>query len=157
MLQRIEITCGDGPHAYQVTLTGENLRSVFENACLQDKEGEARVRAIVELGGVSKIERRKEGRYNDGPQNEPALLVFNDNGTPRAIRHFKNGELNDIANGEPAVLQYDHSGSKLVYAVHFDNGREIKKLTQPEMDAYAARLNKAHTIRRARTPSPPKT
>src|ERR1700722_11059546 len=98
MMQQVEITCGEGQDAYLVTITGRNLRSVFKNASLKGKKGEERVSAIVVLGGIKKIERRKDGIRNDGPQGEPALLVFNTNGTLRAIRHFKEGELNDVAN-----------------------------------------------------------
>jgi len=142
MMMQIEIPCGKGEDAYIATIIGKELRGVFANAggsfpTLKGKEGEARVAAILALGGVYMIMRRKNGRFNDGLQGEAALVTYNANGAPHAIRRFKNGKLNDGAKGELAVLQFDHhDGSKLVYAASFEEGKRIKALTKQELVSY---------------------
>jgi hypothetical protein len=142
MSAEVIINCGEGQDAYQVTLTAKDLR-VFQraksNPAVNDKKGEALVVAIVALGGILKIERRKDGQRNDGPHGEPCLVMFNDNGTPRAIRHFKDGQLNDGKNGEIAVLQFDHTGDRLIYARRYNEGRRGEKLSRVEMAAYSSR------------------
>lgn len=145
MMQQIDITYSKGADIYLVTITRKNLRDVFATANghqdLEGKEGEALVKAIVACGGISKIERRKNGKYNDGPHGEPGLIEFNTNGTPRAIRHFKDGKLKDVVNGDIAVLQFDHNGSRLVYGRSFENDKR-RRLSERELTAYQVLLNK---------------
>jgi hypothetical protein len=152
MMQQIDIICGKGEDAYRVSIIGENLRCAFANACAdtcaKDKSGEERVSALVALGGVSALVRRKDGEFKDGPQGEPALVTFNTNGTVHAVRHFKNGVLHDSAK-ELAVLQFDHPvGGKLIYAASFADGKRIKRLTEQEIAAYQAGGRKRSPISR---------
>jgi len=148
MTVQVIINCGK---AYHVTLTAKDLR-VFEKAkadpSTKNKKGEELVAAIVALGGVVKIARHKNGLRHDGPHGEPALVMFNDNGTPRAIRHFTHGLLNDGKNGEIAVQQFNHVGDKLVYALRYTNGTRGHKLTEGERAEYLAGLSRGKSVGR---------
>ncbi len=113
-------------------------------------------------GGVSKVQRIKNGKLNDGKDGQPAEQWYDDKGTLIRIVHYLNGLRNDGADGdaavqwrdkgvigvvhcidgkrhdgpkgEPAVQRYNLKG-KLVYAVSCANedGHPVKKLTPREM------------------------
>lgn len=174
MPQQITVSYQKGDDAYEVVLTGEALKGVFKNASghpsLAGKEGEERVRAILALGGISSVERYKNGLRNDGPGGEPgiqdfmsngnllrsvryrddrinnsadgqpAILKFNENGTLLAVRYIVDDELNDGPKGEIAVLQFNHTGDTLVYAARFDDGKRVHKLTDDERLVCSAQL-----------------
>lgn len=72
---------------------------------LRDKQGEELVRALLtHADSIYKVERFKNGLPNDGPNGEPALIEFGDNGR-LTIKLYKDGKLNDGPNGEPAVQE----------------------------------------------------
>lgn len=130
-----KIVCGEGRDSYEVTISSypnrrQKLRRAF-NA--RGKTGEDLVSAIVTAGSVSSIYRIKEGRFNDGPNGEPALqsfsnswflsedrhckdgqttdiISFHDNGQVASLRRYENNQLHDAANGEAAIESYDRNG-----------------------------------------------
>lgn len=51
------------------------------------------------------------GRYNDGPNGEPALTYWRADGSVESIERLCNDARNDGPNGEPAVVRYDRAGN----------------------------------------------
>lgn len=120
--QQVTINYGEGKDAYQVTLTGEGSL-VFNNASIPaDIKGEDRIAAIFAAGGVSYIERKKDGTFDDGPNGEPARQSFNKSGMPSFIERYQNGKKNDGLNGEPcAEIFYWNSGKPASVSRHKDD------------------------------------
>lgn len=170
MLQKT-IVCEQGDEAYDVTLTGKKL-SIFtdtiENPDVKNKKGEARVDAILAAGGVSEIERRRNGELTDGENGKASVQQFYDDGTLastknhnsdtgedvvriftkksvlKRVERYKNGKLNDGKNGEPAHQLFTDSGNR-VLEEHYKNGKPNDgKNGEPayqDFDAYDMPLN----------------
>lgn len=115
--------------AFRVVLIAAS-ESVFAEAAQQQdivtKKGEALIAALVAFakGGISSIERYKDGQRNDGANGEPAIEKFDSSGKHVHIRRWTAGKLNDGANGEPAVQ--DFSGGRPTVVVRYEDGVLLK-------------------------------
>jgi hypothetical protein len=138
------------------------------------KDGEALVKEAIAAGGILVVNRHKlvqntgdtfkdQLRHN-GPNGEPAIQWFHENGVQQQVcyyqdnqlhdgpngiaaeqlfdkdgkltqaKHFKNGKLNDGDNGEAAVTKYENG--KLVYAARYKDGKLVKELEGRELAFY---------------------
>jgi hypothetical protein len=87
MIQEITVNYAEGQDSYQVTLEGN---AVFGDVGIPaDLKGEDRVAAIVAAGGVEKVLRAKNGGWHDGPDGQPAVQIFNDDGTLYRTAHHQ--------------------------------------------------------------------
>ncbi|MFH1158148.1 MAG: hypothetical protein V1721_04595 [Pseudomonadota bacterium] len=108
MSQKIEISCGEGRNAYQVILIGKTFvfsEEMDKHPDVIDKEGEARVAAILAAGGVLNVARRRKGKRTDGEKGEPALLTFDSNGNLICVEHH--------ADGKPVSAERYKDGKKV--------------------------------------------
>lgn len=125
MSQKVEIDCGNG---HKTVLTGRNLNvfvAVSKNEAVRGLEGEELVRAIVanvRKGDISEISRLKNGKLNDGPDEEFGAEEFNDCGVRTGTRHMKDGSLSNPPSGKPALCNYDSSG-RLVTESDYSGGQ----------------------------------
>ena len=121
MKQKLKIICKTGQEAYEVILTAEDVNvflSARNDPAVKDKaESEELVAAILQAvpGKISKVERYKEGKLNDGANGEPARQRFASNGSLLRATHYKNGKRNNGLNGEPAVQWFGPKSSGKVY------------------------------------------
>ena len=68
-VSKAEILCGEGDNEYKAILTATGLdvfKRASENPDVAGKKGEAFVKAALQLGGISLVERYKNGQLNDG-------------------------------------------------------------------------------------------
>ena len=140
--QQVEISCGEGAGTYAAVVTAQNLDFFLEAGKQPDvtgKSGEALVAALQALAkrrlAIMGIERRKDGKWNDGPNGEPAFQEFNDAGTLVYAARWKDGRRNDGPNGEPAVQKFNDAGT-LVYAARYKDGELVKELSAGEICAW---------------------
>src|SRR5437879_2504546 len=87
-----KINCGEGENTYQVTVTGKDPLTFNEAAIPADVKGEERVAALLAAGGVISIERRKNGKLNDGANGEAAWSTYNHSDILVTSKHYEDGE-----------------------------------------------------------------
>lgn len=138
MTQKVSIDCDSDAGTYQVVLEGTSL-DVFHKASqhqsVKGKTGEELVTAILAAlgaGDIVSIGRFKGYRFNDGPNGEPALQEFYENGKPRHIAHRKNDKGDVGVNGEPTIQEFNRDG-ELVKVEIYKNDQLIKRFTPEEI------------------------
>ncbi len=133
------IICGQGQDAYEVTLTSDSI-DVFAKASelpgVISQKGETLVAAIVALGGISHITRKRDGKLTDGMQGQPGVETFHENNQHSSICHWNNGKRDDSMYGDAAIRLFDNTG-KLTQEEHFNYGTQVSVATEAELDARA--------------------
>ncbi|MCE9506933.1 MAG: hypothetical protein K8R48_01260 [Alphaproteobacteria bacterium] len=120
----IEYTSSEGP--FKVVLTSP-VTDFFAHAKalpeIGNKEGEELVAALLKhaKGAISKVERYKDGRRNNGPHGEPAIQEFTDGGMSMSL--YENGLRHDGARpGQPAYQRMNDSG-QILHIAHYQDGK----------------------------------
>lgn len=152
MTRQVIIECGTGTDAYTVIVTAENI-DIFHSASkqkqVQNRCGEELIAALLDTagGGISKVERKnKQRRQNDGPNGEPGVQLFGQNGKIIHLEHYKDGALIDGPNGEPCIQQFDFDG-QLKLAWHVKNREVVKQLNTREIADYQVKIQNAAKVR----------
>ena len=133
-----EIEYKIGADVFKVVLASRT-RDIFVKAAQQQdivvKEGEELIAALLAYakGAICSVHRYKNGQRHDSAGGEPAIKTFGDDGVPVYLRFYRDGKLNDGVNGEPAIQ--DFLGGKLFHAYRYNDGKQIKNLSQEEMAA----------------------
>jgi len=113
MAEEIYIYCGTGPDAYKVTMLGKGFDDM-DLSSLKDKSGEDLVTAIRSAPAVTIeaiMRRNANGKLNDGPNGEPAVMEFK-NGMMWELR-YQDGRSCEGVNGEPSFQKFAHDGKLL--------------------------------------------
>ncbi len=135
--QKVEIEYALGQDAYKVVLTAASLdvfTAAAENPDILGLTGEKLVAALVDFaaGGITGIERYKNGKLNDGPAGEPAIIVLQD-GHPRHVRLYQDGKLRDGKNGEPASQDFVVGVLMAATTYAYNNPKIFRQLTRLEV------------------------
>lgn len=120
---KIEYSSDDGP--FEVILTSLATDFFARAKAMPDianKQGEELVSALLARakGGPFKIERYKNGNRNNGPNGEPAVEEFTEDGM--AVSLFENGKFHDGPNGEPAYQRMNND-SQVVHTAYYQHGQ----------------------------------
>lgn len=142
MAQRVEIQCGEGETAYTTTLTVDSLeafQSLAQEWRVKRREGEELVAALLAAARdrISRVERSRNGKLNDGPNGEPAVEKFYaETGVLKNVR-YKDGQRNDGAYGEPAI-QILNAGLLISVQRFKDDNRNDGPNGEPAMQHFNA-------------------
>lgn len=90
---------------------------------IKDKEGEELVAALLKhaKGAISKVERKKDGKLNNGPNGQPAVQEFTDEGRSESL--YENGLRNDGARPGQAAYQRINAAGRIVQIAHYQDDR----------------------------------
>jgi hypothetical protein len=119
----IEYTSDAGP--FKVVLTSQVTDFFAHAKALPDignKEGEELVSALLKhaRGAPFKVERYRHGKRNNGPNGEPAIEEFTEEGMSASL--YENGQRNDGARpGQPAYMRINNDG-QTVHIAHYRDG-----------------------------------
>jgi hypothetical protein len=136
-IAQVYIDCGTEEAPYQIFLAAESM-STFETASkspeTQGKNGEELVAAILAVCGEDIIEigRAENGKWNDGPNGEPAIQKFH-KGILIENQHFQDGLMNDAADGTPAHIMFNAKSGNVAFAASYQSGQKVRELGYEEM------------------------
>lgn len=140
MAAELNIRYKIGADVFSVLLGAESsavFRQAEQQPGVSGKEGEDFIAALLAHapGSISWVMRHKNGLVNNGPNGEPARLMFGKNGDITLKEYGLNGDYNDSANGEPAVQIFDDRGW-LTRAENYKDGKKIKTWSEQEIKDY---------------------